>query len=631
MAHTDRPPTSPTLLAALLLVALALTACSLASEPIPAGPIETGPMPGEQAESVSLVPVRQPRASSGQAIFEQHCAACHGPSGAGDGASSAQLADQGALLPNFTDPDLARMRAPAEWYQTITNGAMARMMPPWRDTLTDSERWDVAYYLYTLSADAGTLAEGERLYEQHFAEQFGEGGEEIGLDAPGALANVSQQQIIDEYLADAGAELSDDELRAVAAYMQTFGYDPDLAAASEEPAAVAEEAAADEPAPAGDAAEETGSGQPAAETAPATGVVTGQVMMMTPGESLPDGVEVFLRGVAVTDANTVDEFLVQSQPVGPDGAFRFEGLPLDVQRAAYVVEFIYQGVTFQNGAIIDPQQTVMELPLEVHASTTDESVVSVDAMHVVFNQHPDALLVTQLYVFSNSSDRIYVTQDPVMGGSRGSVAISLPPEAYGVQFEEGEIGGRFVPSGDRYYDLSQLPPGSRSHAIIVNYFLPYDGEAEVDIPILYRTEQVTVLAQEGQRARSDQVSEAGSEVIAETPYTKYTGQGLAAGDTLSLEVRTRAQGIGGNTLSIVLAALAGVLLVAGVGYWFLQREEPEPATRADASLPGRAEALVEAIAQLDADFEAGRVNRFEYESRRAELKAELTAALEGEQ
>lgn len=618
----------PARVMALALVALALSACSLASEPVPAGPVQTGPLPGEEA--ASAVPAGLPEAGAGAQVYAENCADCHGVGGSGDSPMAGQLGDQGAFLPDFTDPDLARLRSPAEWYEIITNGRMRAFMPPWADVLTDSQRWDAAYYLYTFSAGEDMLAEGERLYEEHFAAEL---GEDAGLDAE-ALAGLSRQAIVDEHLAEVDADLNSSEMLAVAAYVQTFGYDPALPAVAEEPPVPGAEAPAEDPVEemAGEEAEDADAGPPAAgEGEPVTaesGTVSGQVTMATPGEALPDGLEVQLRGVGVDETNQVYEFLVQNQTVGPAGEFQFAGVPFDVERAAYVVEVIHDGVTFQNGALIDASQPQLELPVEVYASTTDPSAVSIDAMHVVFSEHPDALLVTQLYVFSNQSDRIYVTDEPVAGGRRGSVAISLPPGAYGVQFEEGQLGGRFVQDGSRYYDTQQLLPGERSAAIIVNYFLPFDGSAEVELPVLYNTRQVTVLAQEGQRARSDSLVEVGEEVIEETVYTQYAGQGLPAGGTLALSLAAR--GGAGGSLPVILAVLAGVLIMGGVGYWVFQRGEDAPAPAA-AGVSDRAGTLMAEIAALDDALEAGKINRYEHEAHRAALKAELAAEVAGEQ
>src|SRR5688500_18388661 len=109
-------------LLAVLVAMMVLAGCSLASEPIPAGPIESGPGAGEAIPE--NVPVTLPRASDGQVIFAARCASCHGAEGAGDGAFAAQLAEQGAVLPDFTNAAFADQRTPQEWYTIITLGTI---------------------------------------------------------------------------------------------------------------------------------------------------------------------------------------------------------------------------------------------------------------------------------------------------------------------------------------------------------------------------------------------------------------------------------------------------------------------------------------------------------------------------
>jgi mono/diheme cytochrome c family protein len=618
--------------AAFVLAALALAGCSLASEPIPAGPVETGPLPGEVVESAA--PISQPSASDGELIYLQDCVACHGPGGAGEGEMSEQLAQQGGVLPDLSDPALARSRTPDEWFRIITDGNMAAMMPPWGGSLSDAERWDVAYYLYNFSTPPETLAEGQTLYEEQFADEYGPNGEAIGLDDPAAVSALSQSDIVDEYIADSGVDLTEDQQWAVAAYMQTFGYDPALASAAslDAPDFGGEGEPAEETPPAEEAAPDAGTeetppeeAEPAEEPAPGTGVVRGEVVAASPDVSLPDELEINLRGVAVDENNEVFEFLSQTATVGPDDTFVFEDLPFDMDRAAYVVEAIYDGVTFSNGQIIDPASPEMDLPLTIYGNTTDPSVVTVDAMHLIISEYPDALLVTQLYVFSNASDRIYVTETPVAGGRRGSVSVAVPLDAYGLTFEDGQLGGQYIPVGDRIYDTAQMLPGTRSHAIVMNYFLPYEDARDIEIPLFFNTSQVTVLVQEGQRIRSDQLTEAGTEVIDQNAYANYIGQDLSAGDTLSLHITPG--GSVGRVVPIVLLAAAGALLIGGTAYWFFQQRAAVSSSGAIGLTPQN-EALVHEIARLDEAYEAGRVDRFTYETRRADLKAELAAGLE---
>ena len=68
--------------------------------------------------------------------------------------------------PNFTKPDLARTTTPQKWYGAITNGNLDRIMPPWQ-TLSDSERWNLVSYLYTLSTPPNQIESGRKVYESN--------------------------------------------------------------------------------------------------------------------------------------------------------------------------------------------------------------------------------------------------------------------------------------------------------------------------------------------------------------------------------------------------------------------------------------------------------------------------------
>jgi mono/diheme cytochrome c family protein len=617
----------------ILALAVSIAGCTLASEPVPAGPIETGPLPGE--EIAADLPTSLPDAANGVLIYQENCAACHGDQGAGDGETAEAVAAQGGTVPDLSDPALARSRSPQEWYRIITDGNLPALMPPWGDALADSQRWDVAYYLYSLSAGPDQLAEGEALYDEHFADSYGPRGEGIGLDDPATAAQLSQQAIVDEYLVGSAADLSEEELWAVAAYIQTFGYSParDVQLAEESGGEAGEEAEAAAPTEetAEEPAAESPDEAPSEETA-GTGVVEGQIVNGSPGGEVPPDLTVQLSGVTLDESGQIVEFLSRTASPDQDGVFRFEDVDLSLTQSAYVVTVVYDGVEFSNGAMIEPGSASLDLPITIYEHTSDPSVITVDALHFVITEHPDALVVLQVYVFSNHSDQAFVSPEPVSGGRRGSVSFSLPLDAYNVSFQDGQLGGRYVVVGQSIYDTEQVLPGSRSHSVIATYFVPYNGSEEIELPIVYPTDQVNVLVYESAHVRSDVLAPAGVEVIDDQAYNKYLAQDLAAGDTLSF--RIQGAGLAGN-LAPILAAAGGalaVLLAVGAGFARYVRRggQPDAAAAAVSPFTPEQESLIRQIADLDDTFEAGRVNRLEYEALRADLKAKLAGLLEEE-
>ena len=220
-----------------LLLLLLLAACtSLSGEPrivatIPpatATLIQT-PDRGEPATAPDL--------TNGARIYAENCAACHGDSGKGDGPVAQDT--EGMVPRDFTDPARAREQTPHEWFRTITNGNIEKLMPPWRNVLTEQERWDVALYTYTMHYDTETLAIGERVYQDcaecHGPQGRGDGPEAADLTHEvkdltdqSAMITLSDGSIFDmvtqgfEDVMPSYHELPEDDRWAVTEYARTL-------------------------------------------------------------------------------------------------------------------------------------------------------------------------------------------------------------------------------------------------------------------------------------------------------------------------------------------------------------------------------------------------------------------------
>jgi mono/diheme cytochrome c family protein len=87
------------------------------------------------------------RTSAGETLYQENCAACHGPEGAGDGPQAAGLS---SAVTNFSDQQTMSQRSTDDLYQAIKNGS-GQAMPAFADQLTDDEIWNLADYLRSLS------------------------------------------------------------------------------------------------------------------------------------------------------------------------------------------------------------------------------------------------------------------------------------------------------------------------------------------------------------------------------------------------------------------------------------------------------------------------------------------------
>ncbi|HXE71941.1 MAG TPA: cytochrome c, partial [Candidatus Nitrosotenuis sp.] len=90
---------------------------------------------------------------NGQILYRVNCAMCHGPQGRGDGPVGLSYTQPPADL---TAPGVARAKDGTLYFYIMRGGRMGAFMPPFGDSLSPRQIWDVVNYLRSLQARAGT-------------------------------------------------------------------------------------------------------------------------------------------------------------------------------------------------------------------------------------------------------------------------------------------------------------------------------------------------------------------------------------------------------------------------------------------------------------------------------------------
>jgi high-affinity iron transporter len=113
------------------------------------------------AYNVEVAPKRPPDLHRAAELYQTQCAACHGLQGQGDGPAGANLDPAPS---NFHDRQRMDQRSIYGLYSTITLGVQGTAMPSFR-TLSEDERWALAFYVSTLADDTTDLARGAELWQ----------------------------------------------------------------------------------------------------------------------------------------------------------------------------------------------------------------------------------------------------------------------------------------------------------------------------------------------------------------------------------------------------------------------------------------------------------------------------------
>jgi hypothetical protein len=324
-----------------------------------------------------------------------------------------------------------------------------------------------------------------------------------------------------------------------------------------------------------------------------------------------------------------------TRTVTSDAAGQFTFDKLDASPTTmYAIQTRYQKafytsdpLTFAHGGL------TLTVPITVYETTSDVSGVSIEQMHLFFDFAPGMTTVGQLFIVTNLGDRAYIAADGT------SVHLPLPPGATNIRFQDGDLGGRYQPVTGGFADTEAVAPGTGSTQILVSYDLPYDGKKlDMNLTMPYRVKNVNVLVPEGGiQLTSGQLSSAGVRQTQGGNMLNYVGGNLEAGQNLAVQLSgtanvtsTGATSASSSSVSPVLIVSAALLLVAaGVVAFVWLRQQRAASELAEEEgevedVEGRQEELLDSIAALDDDFEAGRMSEADYRSQRAALKAELT-------
>jgi len=620
------------LLAAVLALA-ALSGCGLSlAEDIepPANyreQVEPTEQPAVESTSFPLVP---PDLAQGQEIYAEKCLPCHGESGMGDGPQSVNLSNPAAALGS---PSLARLARPVDWYQIVTRGNIERLMPGFA-SLSDRERWDVVAYSLTLSVTQAELDQGKAIYAQncaacHAMSAQGDGEQAAELETPPAdwrdqerLARLSAADMAGVMAGgdghpDLSADLDEDQRYAAAAYVRTLGNaSPGGAAAVEESAPTVEGEAASSAAPAGSI------------------TISGAVTNASPGGALPSGMQATV--LAYQDMSLAFEL---TGDVAADGSYVFDDVAFD-ENYVYFVQVLANGLTFTSDILhaSDISGAAANLPVQIYETTTAIDALRADRMHIFFDfSMPGKVQIVNLYIISNLGSEAVTSAEP----DEPVLEVELPAGAENLQFQDGELGGRFVQTGAGFADRMSIIPGAGQHQILFAYDLPYTSSLDLAInPPVAVDSAIVMMPPGGVKLESSTLASAGERDVQGEAYLVYQSMAsFEAGETLHIKLSGKTSGAsddvqGGSVNQVLIGVGVFGLALAGVGYWLARmRAGSQPAVEAAAPVaaaPESSDALVDAIVALDDLHAAGQIPEAAYQERRTDLKARLAELLKKE-
>ena len=589
---------------------LLLASCSIGERPRFNDNLLTPAVVPTRVNDGEVAPLQPPDAVAGAALFADRCAACHGMNGDGNGPQAPTLRAQGKIVANLINPNRAHGVRPTEWHQVITNGRIENLMPPFGQSLSTQQRWDVQAYIWALGTTSQTITSGGALFADQCAACHGTDPTHVlPISSTPAftdlnwLANTSlidiSNGIADHVAANEphqNVKLTEAQRFQVADFVRTLAYN------YADPTAIREAAVR------GD----------------------GEILLAT-SSATTDTAALANAMITLRAYDTSGEVFSRTQPLAASRVTSFANLP---RRADYFYqpEIVVDGVKFYGAAqqFVPTTTLVLTGVVPVFATTNEPSAISVPEMYYFVQDVTEgSLSVVEVYFFSNTGEA-FVQKLP--NGQTRSLHLTVPANARNVRFDPPQIVNRFTISGTDLYYNDVVEPGERTAQITVLYDVPYNSPYNVSRSVDYAVANASVLLpnMEAMPAGGTPITVTGliNKGLQNTPNGNFhlfqLGQPIAAGGALAFQLsgEPRAVPIAGMDSVSIGLGMIGVAVVLGGAYLLLTRARAERRAQLR-PIDRQREELLSALAELDRDHVGGKLRDDYYQQRRAELKDAL--------
>jgi mono/diheme cytochrome c family protein len=580
-------------------------------------------------------PAQRANLINGAQIFggEQGCWLCHGSEGKGNGPSTAAI--QCPLI-DFTAVDSSRSKALTAWFAIVTNGnngGETCPMPPWKGRLNEQQRWDVTNYIYSLHYTPDQLVQGKTLWQENCAACHGDTGTGDGPNANGSarpVPNFSDPAYLIPHsdtdlwktvtnglgplMPAFNDKLTDDQRWAVVGYMRSLNWEGD-------PAAIATTAT---PTPAPTIA-------PTAQIPDtATITVSGKITNGTKDATVPVDQPLILRVIDIS-SNPPREVQRLETNITADSSYTFANVPRH-NAMIYVVTLPHGGIlqTSTPVRLVSGGGPILDLPILIYEVTDDPAVIQIEREEIFYSPAGQSMAVQQGISLQNVSDHLFVTPRKTLAGNNISVELLLPADAQQITLSQDNAQQFVIGANGTTPAIQAVQPIFPGVAVplLFSYILPSVSRIDYAVPTDYLIQSLTIFTPQtsGLVAQGQGLTPAQPLQLQDGIYSTYASHNpIRSGSIVrfSLVGPDQQNADRRNVLAVVLfvagLAIAGTLLAI---LRLNQRSEAEPAMSAF-------DKLVQTIADLDTQFEQGKIPREKYDSERALLKAELAKSLEG--
>lgn len=354
------------------------------------------------------------------------------------------------------------------------------------------------------------------------------------------------------------------------------------------------------------------------------GIIKGKLTNLTGGPQPLAEQEVILHRIGEKTEDVALKALTDAQ-----GNFEFKGLVV-ASYYKYFVEVAYRDGSYTSEKVSFAQgETSKDINLNVYETTTNDKVISLDIEHVLVDVGDGLIMVNEIMVVRNSSDKAYIGKGQAGQVKRETLRFYLPGDATELLPREGLDKDSIVKTPEGFSYTKAVPPGTTNVAFM--YHLNFGGsQTSFAKKLSYNAKKLFVLIL-NTKAEVDVkgLKSQGLVDIQKKSYWSFTGDKLEPGTTFTISLKGLRKG--SNTSLILWVAVVFMLGLIGVLATYtllrnkLRRKETVEEREMDPRDLLRQERrdLLTAIAELDDRFENGAVPQDSYHSERERKKSRL--------
>jgi len=355
-----------------------------------------------------------------------------------------------------------------------------------------------------------------------------------------------------------------------------------------------------------------------------SGVVYVEVLDHTEGALLELGLDVHLEAY-----DHFEQVYEKILTMPPDGVIIFTDVPF-LAGQVYFASISYGGAMYRSEITeLTPGSSELVLQVQIFNTTTDDSGLSIDRIHVLFEfLEPDQVHIGEIYILSNFGTATVVAETAGLP----TVSFPLPEGALSIEFKNGILGERYLKTEDGFGDTVSIPPGSGVYQVLVYYTLPYHrNKLDYSHFVPYSVGAVVVMTPVDQvKVKGNTLEDMGIQSIPDGAVHIYAGESIAAGEKLQFQISGNPE----TTITLddplpsqvpgylfILAALGAGMILAGIWLFLWNRKlnEDELDGYQKESEEDR-EQILDQIIALEDLYNSGDINENDFQKKRKELK-----------